>query len=72
MLFVVADLDAADLGPFWLVPSQDYAEHALRASEKTLRISASMKSTSQDKWSAYRLERQELPERIADLVERNL
>ena len=68
LLFAVADLDAADLGPFWLVPSEAYAELALRMSGGTLRISASMKPASRDKWSPYRVERPDLPERILSLV----
>ena len=50
MLFVIADLDAADLGPFWLVPSRDYERLALRTRNDVLRISASTNPASQDKW----------------------
>ncbi len=60
MLFVAVDAVEATFGPVWLVPSHEFSHHAMRTSNDKLRFSASAKSGSNDKWSGYRLERQQL------------
>jgi hypothetical protein len=60
MLFVVAEAASAEIGPMWFVPRHDFARLANRGTPKKLRITASMNELSKDKWSDFRLERQDL------------
>lgn len=52
------------------MPSADF-EAGAQVDKKRgrLRFAASMKPGSKDKWSAYRVERRELPGRILDVLE---
>src|SRR5688572_3292387 len=71
MLFAAVNAAKADFGPLWLIPSHEFSHHALRTGKGKLRFSASAKETSGDKWSAYRLTKQELApallQRLAEL-----
>jgi hypothetical protein len=68
MLFVVVDAPKAEIGPIWLVPSLKLEELGQRINPKStgrqVRISASAKGTSEDKWSPYRMDKAELPRRL--------
>ena len=70
ILFVIVDLAAMALGPLWLVPSMEFATRAnvLRQGE-ILRITASMKLPTFDKWAEFRVERPALATRIKHLVD---
>ena len=70
ILFVIVDLDSMELGPFWLVPSTEFEKRAnvLRNGE-ILRVTASMKPQSLDKWSEFRIDRPALATRIKQLVD---
>jgi hypothetical protein len=56
MLFALADPDASDLVWCWLVPSPAFADLARPTSTGRLRFVASVKDTTADKWSRWRLE----------------
>jgi hypothetical protein len=63
LLFVAVRSKTADFGPVWLVPSHEFAAKALRVGAKgrqVLRIAASAKPESNDKWRPYRLDKGEL------------
>jgi hypothetical protein len=70
MLFVPTDVAEGIFDFAWLVPSADF-EAGAQVDKKRgrLRFAASMKPGSKDKWSAYRVERRELPGRILDVLE---
>jgi hypothetical protein len=72
LLFVAVRSEDADFGPVWLVPSHDFARKAGSgsANRTTLRISASARPGSQDRWRTYRLEKAELAPAILDALDR--
>jgi hypothetical protein len=66
-LFVVVDGKNAQFGPVWFVPSKDLEERGFDVTvhgERLLRFAASAKSSSEDKWSDYRLSREQLTPRV--------
>ena len=70
LLFAVVDPSVGALRMAWLVPSQDFAamEPATDAQQR-LRFSASMKPGSRDRWTPYRLEPQQLANRVLDRID---
>ena len=69
MLFVVIDRRTATLGTTWFVPSSDFANLARPAgAQRRLRITASSKLGSHDKWTPYRMPFPDLPGRILSLL----
>lgn len=70
MLFVAVRSKNADYGPVWFVPSHDFKARALKIDGgKTLRLSGSAKKASSDKWREFRLEKEELPDRILGVLD---
>lgn len=70
MLFVVINRPTATLETTWFVPSAEFAKLARPAGAKQrLRITASSKPNSHDKWSPYRMSFPELPGRILALLD---
>lgn len=66
-LFVVVDGRRAQFGPVWFVPSQVLEEEGFDVTvhgNKSVRFAASAKPTSNDKWSNYRISRDDLAPRI--------
>jgi hypothetical protein len=65
MLFVEVDRPTARLGTTWFVPSTGFAvlANAVGAKQR-LRITASTKPDSNDKWRKFRMDFPELPARI--------
>jgi hypothetical protein len=60
-------MDGGHFGPVWFVPSDDLNQHGFDVTvrgKKLLRFAASAKPSSQDKWSGYRLAKEELTPRI--------
>ncbi|CAN5801503.1 hypothetical protein BH23CHL4_BH23CHL4_10600 [soil metagenome] len=57
-----------ELGPFWLVPSMEFEKRAnvLKQGE-ILRITASMKTGTRDKWSEFQFVRKDLAMKISQL-----
>jgi hypothetical protein len=72
LLFVAVRSKDADFGPVWLVPSHDFDRKAGSgsANRTTLRISASAKPESRDRWRTYRLEKAELASAILHALDR--
>ena len=70
MLFVVVDRPTATLGPVWLVPNKDFAEHSTPSGRKSLRISANAGQDARDRWLQYRLEFDQLPRKILEALGR--
>lgn len=72
MLFVAVDGAQATFGPVWLVPSADFDRIALHANPPNggprLRFQASARESSQDKWSPYRLRRDELAPAVLGIL----
>jgi hypothetical protein len=68
MLFVVADPQKLDVGPLWLVPSNDFARLAKLDSRKRHKFAASAKKGSGDMWAPYLVAKEDLPERLAAAV----
>jgi hypothetical protein len=64
ILFVVANPSSLDLGPIWLVPSQEFAEKSPAGSNQKHRFSASAKSDTKDQWSDYLVTKTELPNHL--------
>lgn len=61
MLFVLADVIKGRYTKAWLVPSSIFAARTEVRANHTRRFSASLKATSKDQWSEFRLEPAELP-----------
>lgn len=64
MLFVVADPVRLDVGPIWLVPSQDFASLSPLKSNGKHKFNASARDGSEDQWAPYLLAKTELPARL--------
>lgn len=64
VLVAMIDKPTARLEVAWLVPSEQYAEVANVISGTHLRLRASLKAGSADKWSSYRLDPASLGKRI--------
>ncbi len=70
MLFVVVDRPTATLGTVWFVSSADFGRLANAVgTRRRLRITASLKPATQDKWRAYRMDFRDLPGRILEELE---
>lgn len=69
MLGVIIDQPTAHLGRVWFVPSRDYDRLANRTGKNTRRITANVSADSRDKWSPFRLEFHELPDRILTVID---
>ena len=69
MLFVTVDRPTATLETAWFVPSIDFASLAVPVGAKQhLRMTASTKADTKDKWRPYRMPFPELPGRILDAL----
>jgi hypothetical protein len=68
MLFVVADPEALDIGPIWLIPSEVFHNKAPLSPKKKLKFTASAKATSKDMRSSYVVSKQELPLRLLQIL----
>lgn len=68
LLFVVVDPTEPDFGPVWLVPSRDFADRVKRNRKGLRHFAASIKETSRDQWSEYRIEKADLPARILQIL----
>jgi hypothetical protein len=66
MLFVLADVTEGRYTKAWLVPSAIFASRTKVRANQTRRFSASVKATTKDQWSEFRLEPSELPTAILD------
>jgi hypothetical protein len=67
MLFTVVDVRTGTLMLSWLVPSPDFANLAGKPNRRgRLRFNASMKPSSNDRWSPYRLSTEQLAPRVLD------
>jgi hypothetical protein len=64
MLFVVADPEALDVGPIWLIPSRDFARLAPIGSNKKRKFVASAKDGAADKWARYLVKKKDLPKEL--------
>lgn len=69
MLFVVANPTTLDLGPIWLVPSNEFVEKAPAGSNEKHRFSASAKPGTNDRWADYLVEKEQLPSRLLMALE---
>jgi hypothetical protein len=72
MLYVAVNGAAAEIEVAWLVPSHDLASGAFSVNVKgkqRIRFQASAKDTSEDKWTPYRMTREDLPQQILALLE---
>jgi hypothetical protein len=64
IMYLAVNAERAEIESAWLVPSEHLAEQAVIVKPKgkpQLRIVASIKPDSEDKWRRYRLTREELP-----------
>jgi len=66
MLFVLADVTEGRYTKTWLIPSTVFAGKTKLRNNQTRRFSASLKATSQDQRTEFRLEPAELPNAILD------
>jgi hypothetical protein len=64
MLFVVANPSTIELGPIWLVPSEEFVEKAPAGSSNKHRFVASAKPGTNDRWADYLVEKENLPSRL--------
>jgi hypothetical protein len=64
MLFVVADPVGLDVGPIWLVPSEDFAALSPLKSNGKHKFNASAKPGAEDQWAPYLVAKSELPARL--------
>lgn len=64
LLFVLVDVQQARLRMCWFVPSHDFVQQSRCDSQGRYRFVASIKETSKDQWSKYRLSQEELPASI--------
>lgn len=67
MLFVGVSAETAAIEHVFWVPSDDFAELALRVSEK-LRINASLREVSDDRWRPYKLRVEELAPAVLEAL----
>jgi hypothetical protein len=64
LLFVAVDVTGGSFEMCWLVPSLAIAEKLRANARRRLVFSASMKPGARDRWSPYRISRQELAVRV--------
>lgn len=64
LLFVAVEPEFGDYGPVWFLSSNEFADAVQPNRRNQLRFTASANPASRDRWSAYRLERSQLPGRI--------
>jgi hypothetical protein len=69
LLFVAVDPDFGEYGPVWFLRSDEFADAVEPNQRNRLRFAASANPASRDRWSAYRLERSQLPGRILSELE---
>lgn len=67
MLFVPVDVKAGAFDMVWFVPSDCFEAGAQRSTGR-LRFAASLKSESKDKWHQFKLTREQLPQRILEIL----
>jgi hypothetical protein len=61
MLFVVANPTTLDLGPIWVIPSNEFVKQAPAGPSQKHRFVASAKPDTKDRWATYLVEKTELP-----------
>lgn len=64
MLFVVANPATIDLGPIWLIPSEEFIKKAPAGSNGKHRFVASARPGTKDQWAGYLVEKTQLPSRL--------
>jgi hypothetical protein len=72
VLYVAVNGKRAEIEMAWLVPSEDLASHGAKVEingKPHLRLTASAKPETKDKWRRYRLAREELPAALMAVVE---
>jgi hypothetical protein len=71
MLYLAINGARADIEHAWLVPSQTLAAEGIRVSKQGkghLRIAASAKPDTEDKWRDFRHTREEFPQKLLEVV----
>lgn len=68
MLFVVADPKRLEIGPLWLVPSEDFAKLARLDSRGRHKFATSAKEGGGGMWAPYVVEKEDLPGRLIEAV----
>lgn len=71
ILYLAINGSKAEIQLAWLVPSQVLADEGIEVSKqgkRHVRIVASAKADTNDKWRRYRLRREELPARLLEVV----
>ncbi len=67
LLFAAIDITVGGIMCAWLIPSEEFkAKAGVPNSRGRYRFSASMRTTTNDKWVGYRLTAAELPRKILD------
>lgn len=69
ILFVYVDEAKGDYGPVWLVPSKVFAARTHKNSKGKHRFSASTSPSSEDQWAEWRMTKQQLVNRLLDVLE---
>jgi hypothetical protein len=72
ILYVAVDSIDVDMGPVWLVPSKVLEKQGIKIhpkkTGKQLRFDASVKPTSKDKWTPYRMSKAQFPQAILKAI----
>jgi hypothetical protein len=71
MLYLAIDGPAAEIEHAWLVPSTLLAEEGIvvnKRGKEHVRIAASAKADTDDKWRPYRYTREEFPQKLLEVV----
>src|SRR3954454_4340153 len=71
LLFAAVDARRGVIETAWLVPGDRFEElagHQLVRGQVRRRFSASTKKNSKDQWRAFRVEGQDLPRRVVEVV----
>jgi hypothetical protein len=67
MLFV-ADPEALDVGPMWLIPSQTFRKLSPVSSSGKHKFSASAKEGAKDKWAPFLVTKRNLPDQLLEAL----
>lgn len=72
LCFFYYDMDNLDIDTIWLIPSYEFLEKSNELNPENysqkLRISASIKELSQDKWHKYRVSQSELAIKVEEII----
>jgi hypothetical protein len=69
MLFVVADPVGLDIGPIWLIPSEEFVAISPPKANEKHKFVASAKPETKDQWSSYLIAKQDLPAHLVRVLE---